>query len=90
MSCGECQNLRFRRCSNGHQCSSGDLDREGDPELAGNYWTGKTASPAGGCICVNAERCWQAGSPVLMGKQTVSKCGLKDVIPILHDAFQVL
>lgn len=63
------KNLRFRRYSNGDQCSSGDLDREGDPELAGNYWTGKTALPEGGCVDVNVERCWQAGNPLLMAKR---------------------
>uniref|UniRef100_A0A8C0VLH5 Acyl-CoA-binding domain-containing protein 6 n=1 Tax=Cyanistes caeruleus TaxID=156563 RepID=A0A8C0VLH5_CYACU len=68
-----CKNLVFRRCSEGDQC--GDLGRGGDPELAGNYWTGKTALPGGGGrVYGNAERCWQ----VKLGTCNTPKPGFFD------------
>lgn len=54
--------LRFRNCSHS--------DRGGNPELAGNYQTDKTALLGWGCTSayVNAERCGQAGNSVLLAK----------------------
>lgn len=41
--------MRFRKCSNGHQCSGHHSESGGIPELAGSDQTEKNPALPGGC-----------------------------------------